>query len=271
MVGCLTCDSTTDCLSCDAVNNFGFSGSACDCVSPYLLQSSTGTCQTCSTLQPMCQLCSTETTCMLCLTGSYLDGSNQCQPCPVGCTTCSSLTVCTTCDSASQYTLVGTMCQCSVGYTPAPITGICSAVCGDGLVASSEACDDGNLVNGDGCSSTCQIEANYSCFAFPGQPSTCSYSQPLNFSLSGVVKSPNANTVSFNFDIGPMLPSLSSINFSQLIQTSVPLQNPRFVLSPNGKLRSPSTTTKRSTASPSTFPSRRPTATRISSLFRLRA
>jgi len=32
------------------------------------------------------------------------------------------------------------------------------SVCGDGILGLSEACDDGNLVNGDCCSSTCQFE-----------------------------------------------------------------------------------------------------------------
>src|SRR5439155_26841938 len=34
-----------------------------------------------------------------------------------------------------------------------------AAVCGNGVVESTEACDDGNLVNGDCCSSACAIEA----------------------------------------------------------------------------------------------------------------
>ena len=32
------------------------------------------------------------------------------------------------------------------------------SVCGNGLIESGEACDDGNTVNGDCCSSTCQLE-----------------------------------------------------------------------------------------------------------------
>jgi cysteine-rich repeat protein len=32
------------------------------------------------------------------------------------------------------------------------------AVCGNGIVEMGEQCDDGNTVNGDGCSSTCQLE-----------------------------------------------------------------------------------------------------------------
>jgi cysteine-rich repeat protein len=33
-----------------------------------------------------------------------------------------------------------------------------SPVCGNGILEAGEQCDDGNLVNGDGCSSTCTIE-----------------------------------------------------------------------------------------------------------------
>lgn len=32
-------------------------------------------------------------------------------------------------------------------------------VCGNSIIQTGEVCDDGNLLNGDGCSSTCQIEA----------------------------------------------------------------------------------------------------------------
>jgi len=34
------------------------------------------------------------------------------------------------------------------------------AVCGNSIVESEEQCDDGNLLNGDGCSSTCKVETN---------------------------------------------------------------------------------------------------------------
>lgn len=33
----------------------------------------------------------------------------------------------------------------------------CVAVCGDSMVLGSETCDDGNIISGDGCSSTCLI------------------------------------------------------------------------------------------------------------------
>ena len=34
----------------------------------------------------------------------------------------------------------------------------CHAICGDGTLEPGEQCDDGNVTNGDGCSSTCHIE-----------------------------------------------------------------------------------------------------------------
>jgi len=38
-----------------------------------------------------------------------------------------------------------------------------TSICGDGMVTGSEACDDGDLQNGDGCSSTCQAESGWNC------------------------------------------------------------------------------------------------------------
>ena len=38
--------------------------------------------------------------------------------------------------------------------------------CGDGIKDQLEECDDGNSVNGDGCSSTCKIEVGYTCDKF---------------------------------------------------------------------------------------------------------
>jgi len=42
-------------------------------------------------------------------------------------------------------------------------TSILDAVIGDGQVVGSEQCDDGNVVDGDGCSATGQVEAGYVC------------------------------------------------------------------------------------------------------------
>ena len=37
------------------------------------------------------------------------------------------------------------------------------AVCGNGVLDSGEACEDGNTTNGDGCDNTCAIESGWDC------------------------------------------------------------------------------------------------------------
>lgn len=39
----------------------------------------------------------------------------------------------------------------------------CLEICGDGLNFRQYDCDDGNLVNGDGCSSVCKVEPGFYC------------------------------------------------------------------------------------------------------------
>lgn len=51
--------------------------------------------------------------------------------------------------------------------------------CGDGTIAGSEECDDGNNDPADGCDASCQIEQGWDC---DGEPSVCTISLPA---LSG--------------------------------------------------------------------------------------
>jgi cysteine-rich repeat protein len=60
--------------------------------------------------------------------------------------------------------------------TPPSNIGTCLVVCGDGAVEAGEACDDGDTTNGDGCSSTCQIEPGSVC---GGMPSVCGTPTPV--------------------------------------------------------------------------------------------
>ncbi len=96
--------------------------------------------------------------------------------CPYGCTNgvCKSKYVCgdniinqlgEQCDNGVNNGILcspfyGTFCDyCS---TSCKLTKVYGSYCGDGVVDSSyETCDDGNNVNGDGCSSACQTEINY--------------------------------------------------------------------------------------------------------------
>lgn len=60
----------------------------------------------------------------------------------------------------------GFTCNCPDGTDGS--ASVCTSTCGDGVKALSEACDDGNLLNGDGCSESCTIEDGFSCL-----PLTC--------------------------------------------------------------------------------------------------
>jgi fibro-slime domain-containing protein len=63
------------------------------------------------------------------------------------------------------------------GYSCNPAGKACRVVarCGDGIVATSEACDDGNMQDGDGCSAHCKLELGFACDAAPSRcmPTVC--------------------------------------------------------------------------------------------------
>jgi cysteine-rich repeat protein len=56
------------------------------------------------------------------------------------------------------------------GNTVSGCVGGGGAVCGNDIIESGETCDDGNTASGDGCSSSCAVEAGYQCV---GEPSVC--------------------------------------------------------------------------------------------------
>lgn len=69
------------------------------------------------------------------------------------------------CDSDSDCTLDR---RCS------PLSSTCVRLgCGDAVLDSDEACDDGNLVDGDGCSARCAIEPGAICGGAPTRCATC--------------------------------------------------------------------------------------------------
>jgi len=55
----------------------------------------------------------------------------------------------------------GTTTQPELG--PYQIRVVTEGVCGDGIFGNAEACDDGNNMDGDGCSASCTVESGYSC------------------------------------------------------------------------------------------------------------
>ncbi|MCH2109864.1 MAG: DUF4215 domain-containing protein, partial [Polyangiaceae bacterium] len=58
----------------------------------------------------------------------------------------------------------------SASFPSASASGVCSAICGDGVLDAGEECDDFNADAGDGCDSSCIIETGYQC---ESNPSVC--------------------------------------------------------------------------------------------------
>jgi cysteine-rich repeat protein len=58
----------------------------------------------------------------------------------------------------------GYVCQSTPAFLDCPEEpSVCAPICGNGLINLGEGCDDGNIEDEDGCSSTCQVEPGYTC------------------------------------------------------------------------------------------------------------
>ena len=78
----------------------------------------------------------------------------------------------------------------------------CEDLCGDGVVLT-KACDDGNLIDGDGCSSKCTIEYGYIC-PVPNQP--CLYKVQPTFTITSRTDI-NQHFVQFSAVVNVLSPS----------------------------------------------------------------
>ena len=70
----------------------------------------------------------------------------------------------------------------------------CSEICGDGLNLGEYECDDGNLVDGDGCSSLCKFEEGFICHGGNNiSPDKCKDIRPptLLFNIAPIINMKN--------------------------------------------------------------------------------
>ena len=119
-----------------------------------------------------------------CPAGTYWDQQQlRCLPCKAGCATCVDCYSCST---------------CSLGFYFKQGNPLCDEVCGDGLKFVSD-CDDGNNINGDGCSSTCEVETGYYCSGgSPQGKDTCSQGLPNAITLKSTGQSFHRGSVIVN-------------------------------------------------------------------------
>ena len=65
-------------------------------------------------------------------------------------------------------------------------------------------CDDGNIINDDGCSDQCRIEDGFSCeFIDSGETSVCKLTVSPQVEDVVISKDPSKNVLYFEFDIEP--------------------------------------------------------------------
>ena len=160
--------SSIICLTCSGTNNLYSDTCHAACPSGSYQVSDTNylhcedcyyNCETCSGRKPtMCSACIIGNwdpfgalTCPganPCTIHQYFDGL-ACQECDDSCASCPSDSQCSACAKGLDYNLETHQCEV--------------AVCGDGKVNAGEQCDDGNLFDGDGCSTECTIEFGWYC------------------------------------------------------------------------------------------------------------
>ena len=68
------------------------------------------------------------------------------------------------------------------------------------MIDPGEECDDGNLINRDGCSSQCKVEQFYQCYSNTTTLGTsftnyCAYTNPIDFTLISIEKLQYSNSL----------------------------------------------------------------------------
>lgn len=95
--------------------------------------------------------------------------------------------------------------------------GRCTEVCGDGVTMGMLECDDGNLEDGDGCSSKCTVEYGWKCtIKYPYYPSECIYTIPPTLRVVEVTED-NIVLVEFSDAIDVSTGVLTSDDLGKLV------------------------------------------------------
>lgn len=97
-----------------------------------------------------------------CPTGEYLSPQDgNCYSCTEYCSVCDISSLCNQCDSTF---VLGDDKKCRCSYEGYSIqSGFCKEICGDGINKGQVECDDGNIIDGDGCNINCEIEIGWEC------------------------------------------------------------------------------------------------------------
>lgn len=200
---CTACQDATSMSCSQCASGFYLLGSVCydACPQGYFSNVNLNTCDPCST---NCKTCSASAAnCTSCKTNWFFYQNACYSPCPAGtypagsvCAACHAN--CKECTNSTQFNCTAChadkilanksclLCPDFRGMATAvsnPIS--CVEICGDGIrVTQTHQCDDGNLLNGDGCSAACSIEADWVCkYGDAYHSDICIQNVPLNYTL----------------------------------------------------------------------------------------
>ncbi|KAL4494809.1 hypothetical protein ABPG73_004249 [Tetrahymena malaccensis] len=167
----------------------------------------------CTSCQSGCKVCTSLIGCQECFPRYY--GQQTCSKCDQSCyncqgsspNQCTSLNTCSLCNDPNLYLVDNQTCsstcqddhqnftkqnikqclklQCPTGFYQ--VEDNCKEICGDGLNFGEYQCDDGNNVNGDGCSSICEIEYLFICQKESNNGKSICH-LPLSYKVSSQIK-----------------------------------------------------------------------------------
>lgn len=86
---------------------------------------------------------------------------------------------------------------------------------------SVEGCDDGNTLNGDGCSSSCTVEQDWRCITTAIQNSLCKIDKIVQLKYLGTYRDTSLNTGIFYYQITPQYAQYQLIDLNTLFATNL--------------------------------------------------
>lgn len=235
---CLTCN-TTGCMSCDIATPIfrTLINQSCLCNDTYY--ESAGVCILCNSSFPNCRLCHNASFCTECYppynaTPTGLCGCQAglslvlgvCKLLP-GCVIMNNITsgaYCQQCSAALNFVMAANQtCVCVRNATYDNYTGKCRGSCVDGL-ALDNICDDGDNIEANGCMNNCTVTPGYHC-TNPNKyaPSVCLPLRNFTVDYLYAVKDSAISIANLYFLISPDDPTLPQMDFSTLVQTTIPL------------------------------------------------
>lgn len=107
--------------------------------------------------------------------------------------------------------------MCDRGFIHIAQTDTCVELCGDGTLLVL-ACDDGNIVNGDGCSDQCKIEPDFVCDTLGyNTPSVCRLDTVVELGNTVINKVAGKNELVFAIEISPRSNVYNDFNLSEIL------------------------------------------------------